>query len=263
MHHSVPQPQSPVWTLAALTVLEGARHRLFWILPGLVLVGLSLAGFAGSLALTEAGPLRGALLGAFLRLTGVILTAVYVLHSQSREYQDKGLELIFALPLTRTAYLLGKLAGYAVLVSCMVTVFAGVLLFFADPMPVVVWGVSLLMELWLVVAFSLLVQWTIHALPAAFLLVLLFYLLARILADLQWVGQGVLMPQGGLYWQAVNTTLAAIAWVLPSLDRFTRSEWLAYGSGGWDDLLFVLAQGSGYLLLLTGASLVDLYRKSL
>ncbi|MBF0400566.1 MAG: ABC transporter permease [Magnetococcales bacterium] len=250
-------------TLAFLTLLEGARQRLVVVLLGILLVGLSLAGFAGALAITEAREVRSTLLGAFLRFAAALLTALYVLHSQFRAYHDKGLEQLFSLPLTRTVYLFGKLAGYGLLIMIMVGLFSGVLLFFAPPLQVALWGGSLLLELWIVAAFSFWVQLTIRSFPAAFLMVLFFYVLARTLTSLQLVGQGVIMPQHSPYFQAINAVLAAIGFILPGLDRFTQSEWLAYGSGQWEDLLFVCGQGVIYLILLAALALIDLYRKSL
>lgn len=250
-------------TLATLTLLEGARQRLFIILLGIVLAALSLASFAGSLAVTEAGEVRSTLLGAFLRLAAALLTALYVLHSQFRAYHDKGLELLFSLPLTRTVYLFGKLAGYALLIVIMVGLFSGVLLCFAPPLAVALWGVSLFFELWIVAAFSFLVQLTLRSFPAACLVVLFFYLLARTVASLQLVGQGAIMPHNSLYLSITNALLNAIAFLLPDFDRFTQSEWLAYSSGNWGDLLFIAGQGTIYLIFLAGISLIDLYRKSL
>ncbi|MBF0462287.1 MAG: ABC transporter permease [Magnetococcales bacterium] len=261
----MPQPQfgSLFFTLTALTVREGIRQRLAWVMLGMVLVGLCLAGFAGSLAITEAEQVRSTLLGAFLRLSAALLTALSVLHSQNQEYQDKRAEWLFSLPLPRTVYLFGKLAGYAILIGIMAVLLASVLPFFAPPAQVALWAGSLFWELWIVAAFSLLVQWTIRSLPAAFLLVLLFYLLSRTLAGMQSVGHGAILPQEGLPWLAAQAVLEVISFLLPRLDRFTQSEWLAYGSGNWADLLFVLAQGGSYLILLAGVSLWDLSRKRL
>lgn len=257
------QTWSHLATLATLTLLEGARQRLFIVLLGILLVAFSLAGFVGSLAVTEVREVRSVFLGAFLRLAAALLTTLYVLHSQFRAYHDKGLELLFSLPLTRTVYLLGKLAGYALLIVIMVGVFSGSLLFFAPPLQVALWGVSLFFELWIVAAFSFLVQLTLRSFPAAFLVVLFFYLLARTVASLQLVGQGAIMPQNSPFLLTANALLHAIAFLLPSFDRFTQSEWLAYSSGNWHDLLFIAGQGSIYLILLAGVALIDLYRKSL
>ena len=248
--------------LTILTLLEGLRQRLLLVGVGIVLAGLLLAGFVGSLAVTEAGQIRSAFLGAFLRLAAALLIPLYLLHSQTRESQEKGLELLFSLPLTRTVYFLGKLSGYALLIVILVLLFAGTLLFFAPPAQVALWSGSLFLELWILAVFSFLVQLTIRPLPAAFIIVLFFYLLARTWASLELVSQGAIMP-GGLYGLITHALLQAIAFVLPSLDRFTRSEWLAYGSGGWEDGVFVLFQGGSYLLLLMGIALIDLHRKNL
>lgn len=255
--------RSPFATLVFLTVREGRGQKLFWVVLGILLVGLALAGFAGSLAVTEAAELRRAGLGAFLRLAAAILTPLYVLHSQFREYQDKGMELLLALPMTRTVYFFGRICGFALLILWMVLLFSGVLLFFAAPDQVALWGGSLLLELWMVATFSFLVQLTVRSLPAAFLVVLLFYLLSRAIAGLQLVGTGAIMPQQGLQWLVTRTLLDGVAFLLPSLERFTRSEWLAYGTGGWEEARFVLMQGGSYLLLLAGVTLIDLYRKNL
>ena len=53
-----------------------------------------------------------------------------------------------------------------------------------------------------------------------------------------------------------------LAFVLPGLERFTASEWLVYHTGGWHDLTFIAGQTVVYLLLLSGAALFDLYRRS-
>ncbi|MEO5353364.1 MAG: hypothetical protein H7835_09185 [Magnetococcus sp. XQGC-1] len=262
MSRTRPKTRSPFLILLLLTCREGIRQRLLLVLLGVMGVGLFLAGFAGSLAVTEAGELRSAFLGAFLRLSAALLTALYVLHSQFREHQDKGLEWLLALPISKTVYYFGKISGYALLIGLMVLFFGTLLLFFAPAGQVALWGVSLLLELGLVAAFSFLVQLSLRSLPAAFLVVLLFYLLSRSMASLQLVGQGVIMPQGGIFWSFSRSVLDGVAYLLPALERFTRSEWLAYASGGWEDLLFVALQGGSYLLLLAGASLIDLYRKN-
>lgn len=254
---------TPFLTFATLTVLEGMRQRLLLLLGGVLLVGLFLAGFAGELAVTEVAQIRSSLLGAFLRLAAVLLAALYVLQSQAREQDDKGLELVFSLPVPRSLYFFGKLAGYMLLVLVMVCLFCGALLFFAAPAQVALWGGSLFLELWIVVTFGFLVQLTLRKIPAAFLTILFFYFLSRTMASLQLVGQGALMPQDSLYLQTINTLLNAIAFLLPSLDRFTQSAWLAYGQGGWEDFLLVSVQSIVYFVWLCGAVLIDLYRKNL
>jgi hypothetical protein len=124
------------------------------------------------------------------------------------------------------------------------------------------WATSLGCELLIVVAFSLLCLFTFHQVTVAVSVVLGFYVLSRSMAAIQLVGSsGPFADSGGLSQRVMTTVIDAIAYVLPSLDRFTSSEWLAYHTGQWQDLLRVAGQTGVYLVLLAGAGLFDLYRK--
>lgn len=252
-----------ILTLASYTVLEGFRQRLLSLLVAVITISLLIAEFAGMLAITEAQLIRSSLLGALLRFLGVLLVILHVLYCQAREESDKGLELLFSLPISRSLYFFGKLVGYLVLVLGMVCLFMLTLLLFAPPAQVALWGYSLFLELWIVVTMSFLAQLTLRKVPVAFLTVLLFYLLSRTMSSLQVVGQGAIMPQNSASLTFSNILLDTIAALLPSLDRFTQSAWLAYGQGGWDDVWLISVQSGAYIVLLFGAVLIDLQRKSL
>ena len=64
---------SPCITLALLTLREGVRQRFLWVLVGMLLLGIFLASFARSLAVTEAQEIFNALLAGFLRLMAVLV----------------------------------------------------------------------------------------------------------------------------------------------------------------------------------------------
>ena len=253
----------PCITLALLTLREGVRQRFLWVSVGVLLLGILLASFARLLAVTEAQEIFNALLAGFLRLMAVLITILYVLNSQAREYQDQGMALLFSLPMARSCYFFGKLAGYVLLTSCMVGLFSLPFLLFGSVAQGSLWGVSLFLELLIVILFSFLVQGTIKTVPAAFVTALLFYLLSRVMASLLVAGHGAILPQDNGYLIFLNTLLQTIAYLLPRLDRFTQVEWVVYGQGGWSDLYFILMQSVGYLCMLCGAVLFDLYRKSI
>jgi ABC-type transport system involved in multi-copper enzyme maturation permease subunit len=236
--------------IAAATVLEARRTRLAWVLGAVLLGALGLAVFLGKLALTESGELQAALLAALLRFASVLLVATFVVTSTQREANDKGRDLLLALPVSRAAYLLGKLAGFG-LVALFPALLSGVLAAqFAPAGQAAAWSISLLIELWIVAAFSLLcAQGFRHAFPALGATAA-FYLLARSAGTLQLLGHG-------------NPLADAIAALLPHLDRFARTEWLVYHTGSVAQLWPQLAQGAIYLALLAAAALFDLYRKDI
>lgn len=252
-----------ITTIAAMTAQEGIKTRLVPLVVGVLLVGILLAGFVGNLAVIEAGQIRCAVLGSYLRLVGVLVIALFVLNAQAREFHDKGLEWVLALPVPRSHYLLGKMAGFSGVALGIALLFSVTLSFYTAIDRVALWGISFFFEQMIVIALSLFCLLTFSQLPTAFTAVLAVYLLSRALTSLILVGQGPIMPQFVIVNWLMNRVMDGLAFVLPALDRFTNVEWLVYGTGTVQDLSFVVGQGLIYLVLLTLAALVDFYRKNL
>jgi ABC-type transport system involved in multi-copper enzyme maturation permease subunit len=250
----------PSAIIARYTLLEALRNRLIWLLALAALAGVGLSGFLNELALTESREIQAALLAALLRLSGVFLIATFVVTSLVREANDKGLDMLLALPIPRAAYLLGKLAGFGALALLPALLFGALLLFLAPPAQAALWAVSLLCELWIVAAFSLLCALSLHQAMPALAAVGGFYLLARSTGALQLLGHSASMSYAQ---QVIATGIDLIAALLPRLDQFTRTDWLIYQSGDLHALLAVLAQSAIYIALLTMAALFDLYRKNI
>ena len=249
-------------TIAFYTLLEALRNRLSWLIALAALVGIGLSGFLNELAITESRQIQVALLAAFLRFAGVFLLATFVVTSMLRELNDKGLELLLALPLPRAAYLFGKLLGFGALALLPAALFGLLTLFFTAPAQSAMWTLSLLLELWIVAAFSMLCVLTFNQVMASLSAVMGFYLLARSIAAMQLIGND---PHGvhSASQNVIGFVINSISAVLPHLDQFTRTEWLVYQSGNWSMLLILLAQSAIYLALLGGAALFDLYRKNI
>lgn len=243
-----------VFAIAACTVLEARRNRFGSVLALLAAAALAACGFLGQLALTETLQLQAALLAAMLRLGAVFLVAAFVIASLLREANDKGLELLLALPMPRAAWLGGRLLGFG-LVALLPALLCGALAaLFAPPGQAALWALSLLCELWIMAAFSLLCALTLSQLLPALAASAAFYLLARSLSGLQLLAHG----RG-----AIGTALDALALLLPRLDGFARTDWLVYHSASAAQLLPLLAQAAIYLALLGAAALFDLYRKNI
>ena len=251
-----------IGTIAYYTALEALRNRLIWLVALVALVGIGISGFLGELAITESSQIQVALLAAFLRFSAVFLLATFVVTSLVREFNDKGVDLLLALPLPRAGYLLGKLLGFGLLALLPALLFGSLTLFFTPLLQSIFWTVSLLCELWLVAAFSLFCVLTFNQIMAALSAVVAFYLLARSVAALQLIGHSPL-HENSLSQNVVNAVIDSISALLPHLDEFTRTEWLSYHTGSFSALIPVLMQTVVYLILLVGAGLFDLYRKNL
>jgi ABC-type Na+ efflux pump permease subunit len=248
--------------IAAYTFREAVRNRLFLLtLAGMVCL-LGLTEFVGELAVTERGQVQAAMIGAGIRLFAVCTVCLFVITSTVREFNDKGFELILSLPVPRASYFFGKCLGFLWLALVIAGAGALLLLLYSPADAVLLWFISLACELVLLVAASLLCLFTFGNVTVAFMLVLAFYLLSRAMETIRLVSMSPILESHTLSQEFMNWLVNAIAFLLPALHRFARSEWLVHGSD-WSALPGIAAQTLIYATLLAAAALFDLYRKEL
>ncbi len=252
-----------VISIARVTLLEAWRSRYGWVLALLALVAVAVAEFLGQAAVTESQILRQVVLGALLRWIAVLGCALYVISAMVREYQDKGWELVFSLDLPRGGYYAGKLAGHVLLALVPAAGFALLLGFYVPWPQAAAWGLSLWWELWIVTALCLLLACSLTQVASAFAVFLGFYLLARSIAAMELMARGPLVDLGAPSQQFMAHLVEWLALLLPDLERFTRSEWLAYGVDEARFWLPLLVQAVLYVALLSTMALFDLQRRRL
>ena len=248
--------------IARFTLLEALRNRLVWLLATILLAAVLLAEFIGALAITESLQTRTAMLSALLRISAVFVVSLFVISSGVRELNEKGTELVLSLPLPRASYYAGKMLGFSIFALAAAAFFSLLLVLYAQIAQVFYWGLSLAFELLIVTAFSLFCLFTFRQITVALSAVMAFYVLSRAAGAMQLIGQAPIVSPDTFSHQAMIWMIDAIAFLLPSLDRFTASEWLVYGTGTWQNLAEIAGQTVVYLLLLSGATLFDLYRRN-
>ena len=250
-------------SVARVTAVEAVDTRFGWLLAAVVLLGFSLAQFLAQLAITETREIQVALLAASFRLTLVFLIGLFVITGIARECNDKVIGLMSSLRLSRGGYYLGTLAGYALLCLASVPPLALLLALFTTPDAAVLWGTSLFLELLIVCAAGLLFGFAFRQVTPAVSALTGFYLISRAIASIQLMAHGPL-AEADSFSQAVMTRLVdGIAYLLPDLDQFTRTEWVVYPAAHSPDLLVVAGQALIYVLLLTAIGLFDFYRRDL
>lgn len=249
-----------VLTIARYSLREAAQNRVLGLALLLLLATLFLAEFIGAVALTEHRAIQATLLGTVLRIGAVLVIALFVVSTLLREQQDRGLEWMLSLTRHRGQYVLGKLIAYLVLAVVLAAVCALLALLYAPPAAVLRWGVSLACELWLVGALGLLLAFTFRQPVTALASLAGVYGVARAMGALLLI---LTEPRhaGGAFQSAADAFVEALAWLLPSLYRFTDAGWLAHATGSWSDLAAILGQTAVYLPLLAAAAAFDLYRR--
>lgn len=254
--------KSPVLTIAKYTCLEAVRNRLFALLL-VGVVGIFVLGeFIGELAIAETAATQTAILAFILRISAVIVTTLYVVSSVLREFNDRTINLIISLPVPRHTYYFGKLAGFCLL-SVVITLLVSLPLWIhVPPAQAVFWQAGLVFELWIIVAVCLFFIFTLENMPVAVTAVIAFYLLSRSVSTMIMIGKSPILESTDLSQQFINAFLQLLAYVLPALDRFARTDWLVYGDGSIHDVAFMATQVIIYLFLLGAVALFDLYRKN-
>jgi Cu-processing system permease protein len=249
-------------SIARYTFVEALRNRLFLLcVTGLVCL-FGIAEFTGELAITETRQIQAVLVASITRWFLVITCALFVITSMVREANDKGIELILSLPVSRASYYFGKYCGFILLAGVVLGLSGLLLMLYSDPAALAIWLLSLLCEIAIIIAASMLCLFTFSNITVAFIAVLSFYLLSRSIAAIQLLSTSPILESEDYSQQFMNQLLDVVAWVLPDLDAFTRSDWLVYGFDN-TALVQVLLQTAVYLMILFAAGLFDLYRKEL
>ena len=249
--------------VAAYTLLEARRKRL-WRLAGAYLgTAFVVAECAGAAAVPDSAATRTLVFGALLRAGAVLALSLVVITGVVREWNDKVPELVLSQPRPRAAYYFGKLGAFSLLALAGALLCGLCLLPGAPPPAVLLWTASLAMELAIVVALSLFSALAFAQVTPAFGVVLAFYLLARSTDALALASRSAFATPAGLPQGLVEALVGALGVLLPDLGRFTVSGWLLLPPEGFSELPALALRTLAGLALLAGASLFDLYRKSL
>ena len=248
-----------VWGISRYTLLEAWRNRFLAVVGAVVVLLYVISAFVKALAITESVDLQVGFLAASTRLAAVFAVSLYVLQGLVREFQDKVVELVLSFDLPRASYVLGKFGGYAVLCTAVSAACVLPLLFLVEGPAPLFWGLSLLLELWLVTAAGVFCMVTFTQLMPAALFVAGFYLLARSITAIQLMTTSTLL---GTDWGPRLAAWVAdlLALVLPRLDAFTQTAWLL--QAGPMALGQQSLQVAVYVSLLLAAAMFDLHRRS-
>ena len=248
--------------MAKFTLLEAARNRLSVLVLILLLPIFGLAVFVGELAVTEARQVRVLILASTLRWFAVMTVSLFVIAGMARECNDKGMEMLLSLPLSRGHYYFGKLLGYSCLGLLIAVCVSLPLLMFAAGPAVILWFIALCCELSIIIALSLAALFTFTHITSAYAAVTAFYLLARSIDTIRLLAAGPTMEFATFPQQCMSLMINMIALLLPDLSVFTNSAWLIRQTEE-GHLLPMFSQTIVYLAILIAVGLFDLYRKSL
>ncbi len=247
--------------IARFTLLEAWRTRLPLLACAVLVFVWAGSLFIHGIAITESGRIQWSFFAAAARLASVFMLALYITSSMVREFNEKGLELTLALDLPRASYLLGKLCGYVGVALALALLAALPLVVFVPLQVAAIWCASLFFELAILSALSLFCIVTFsHVLPA-FTLILGFYLLARTITAMRLMADTPLLGDMGGTRPLIDFGVEVLAYLMPALDRFTETEWIAAGTVDAAVLGPIVLQTLTTVAVVLGAALFDFYRR--
>ena len=252
-----------VLTIARFTFLEALRTRLLWIVLVMLALLFLASLFVQHISVTETVRMQTGFLAATARMAAVLVLSLHLAGSMVREFNDKGVDLLLSLDLPRAGYYVGKFLGFAGIAIAIAALTTLALLPLVPSQGLLLWGLSLAMELTLVSALTLFCVITFAQIMPAISFVVAFYLLARSISAVRLLSTSQLLAPNDWTNRAVVRLVDALAWLLPDLDRFALTAWLVDQSGSLGTLAADGLQTLVYGALLLAAGLFDLYRKNL
>ena len=253
---------SRIATIARYTLLEALRTRLAALVLLALVVLLAASYFVLSIAVIEGARFQAGFYAAAERLACVFVVGLYAIVSVTRELDDKGLDVLLALDLPRSHYVIGKLAGFLGIAAAIAVVAALPLALLAPAGAALQWMLSLAFELAVVAALALFCVLTFSQMTLAASFVLAFYVLARSLTAIRLMSASPITGSDTFAYQAARWTTEGLALVVPAFDGWTRTAWLVDGMAPWSSLVQLAGESALYVSLLAAAAMFDFYRKN-
>jgi len=244
--------------LARMTLVEARRTAVGKAVIAAIVLALGLALFMNRIVLTEQARATVVTYAVIVRLSVVLLIAQAIIANTVRDLHERVVEHFLALPLTRLQYAVGKWLGWAA-VAAVSGIAAGLpLLGFAGTPGRLAWTLSFMAEAVVAASLALLLALALQRVITAMLAFCCLYLFARISYLLVLLSSNVGAGEGSLVERLDARYIELASYLLPRMDRFAETAWLAGGAVRFGPELL---QGVIYLALLGAVASIELRRK--
>lgn len=243
-------------------LLNGIRDRLYLGLFITLIVTFSLSIFLGNTALVEQQQMTNAYIAGSSRFILAIGMILFVCLSVNRAFENKEVEFIISKSISREQFILGYLLGFFCSALLIFIPLVTIIYFIAKPnsFGLLIWSISLILELLIVISFSVLSSLMLKNPFSAIMASFGFYIISRLMGVFV---IAINLPQD--LTQVKNSTLDSILKVLsvffPRLDLFSQSSWLSYGVLENANLKIIFIQAAIYIPLMIFMSFHDFRKK--
>ncbi len=246
------------------TFLTAIRDRLFVGIFISALLGMSVAGFLGGLALVEEHQMMLSYAGAVSRIVIVVGMILFVCFHVRRSFDTREIEVMLSRPISRTSFILSYWLAFVVVTLAMIIPVGLVFLGMVNPSleGFLYWLLSLFLESSIICAFAMIAALILRSAVTAIIATFAFYIMGRMMAFLTFMLQfPSTLPKGTRVMEWLEILLQFIATLFPRLDMFGKSTWLVYGMEQSADIKNVLLQAAVYIPFALAVAVFDFRRK--
>jgi ABC-type transport system involved in multi-copper enzyme maturation permease subunit len=198
-----------------------------------------------------------------MRMILAIGLIVFVCFHIRHAFESREIDVLLSRPISRSHVVLSYWLGFA-LITTLLAIPAMVILWLLGLIDVTgyaYWSLSLLLELWLVVAISLFAAFTLPSAVAAVLASMGFYVLSRMMGFfLSTAENGVLFDDPTVN-EVLKNVILFISVFIPRLDFFGKSTWLVYETDYLQYVWLYVKQTVIFIPFLLVLTMIDFRRK--
>lgn len=241
-------------------LLSALQDRLFYGLLALIIAIAGIAYALGGTAFLEHDEMVMAFTAGASRVVLVITAIVFVCFYVRSSFDHKHMDVMLSRPLSRDHIVLSHWLGFATVCLFMTLPVVVILALIAEPKwtGLAWWFISVVLELWVVVAFALFASLIMKSAVVSVLASLAFYVLSRMMILFVMTAE---RSSGSQMIPYLADLLQWISLLIPRIDLFGKSEWLIYGVDDGFNAGILLMQAALYVSLLMIMCILDFRKK--
>jgi len=238
-----------------------------WIFTGIIaslVLSIFLANFLGSTVMIEKELMLTEFISAAIRNVLIVGMIIFVCFHVRRAFENKEIDLMLSRPISRGKFILGYWMGFCIVSFLILSGSVLFTLFFAGYQyyGTSIWTVTLAFELMIVIAFAIFSSIILRSSVSSVLLCFGFYLTSRMMGFFGYVLEKNYTSDTFSFDYFSQKIIWLTSYLLPRLDLFSQSKWLAYGvdltSSDW---LLPIIQSLIYIPLLLVFAAIDFNKK--
>jgi len=249
-----------VFVIAATTLQEMLREKLFLIVLFIAVVLLGLSILLGALSFSEQQRILANLGYTAIEIASVGISLFSGAFLISKEIEKQTLLLVLARPITRDQFLMGKVTGIIILNTMLVLALGLVLYFLLGHEVSFLNHLIILASLWFeaMIVLSLVIFFSVVVRPILALLMSLAILMVGVwVPDLQFFAE----KSKDIFF--INS-VKVVSWMTPNLYRFNWKSYYFLELGvGVQDVIWMVAHCFGWILIVFVFSCIIFRRKDI